>query len=115
MRTGVMTKVAGMYVVEDLPAFLWRDAALEDNSDVSLVELVFDDDEGLAAAHDHPRFSFIHWKDQTKYIALNSYNFCLNLSIPLSEMEDGKNNLLLEKHKQYSLKLRKECSMIIRA
>jgi hypothetical protein len=83
MRTGVMTKVAGMYVVEDLPAFLWRDAALEDNSDVSLVELVFDDDEGLAAAHDHPRFSFIHWKDmarevvhQTKYIALNSYNFC---------------------------------------
>jgi hypothetical protein len=30
-----------MYVVEDLPAFLWRDAALEDNSDVSLVELVF--------------------------------------------------------------------------
>jgi hypothetical protein len=49
-------------ITQDFAAFFGGDASLKYSGDAALVELVVDDGEGLAAAHDHACFCLVHWQ-----------------------------------------------------
>ena len=59
----MVAAVPCVYVAQDLASFFGGDAPLKHSGDAALIELLVDDGEGLASAHDHTGLRFIHGQD----------------------------------------------------
>ena len=57
----MITTIACMDLLQDLPAFLWRHTSLVDYIDTPSVQLAIDDCVGLAPSDELSLFDFIRW------------------------------------------------------